>query len=106
MFKLVTLVLVALLMIPAGVLGQDVVVSGYAAPVVTVTEPVAVTTYSAPIVTAYRAAPAPVYATAPAVVTYRQPLLRPRATVVRTSPAAVLAPPAVVTYSYPAVVVP
>jgi hypothetical protein len=57
----------------------------------------------------YYTAPPANYYTTPSVVTYRRPLLRPRATVVRAWPGATVAAPAapvVASYYAPAVYVP
>lgn len=106
--KLATLVFAGVLLAPGATFGQGIVVTSYALPAVRVVEPVTtVTTYSVPAVTTVRAAPVVGYYDyyAPAtVVRYREPLLRPRATVVRAAPAAVYAP--VVSYAYPLSVFP
>jgi hypothetical protein len=101
MLKRTVLAFAAAVAVPAAAFGQDVVVARYAVPV---PGPVVVTSYAAPVVTAppvVTTYSTRVVTTAPAAVvtTYRQPLLRPWATVVRTAPAAVVAPP-VVSYAY------
>src|SRR3954466_16320359 len=105
-----TACLTCLLGLPALAAAQGVVVAAYPAPVVTTYyAPAPVVSYyaPAPVVTAY-AAPTVSYYRSPDVVTYRHPLMRPRATVVRIFPGATVAAPAppVVTASYPPVYVP
>ena len=125
MFRLASC-LACLLAIPAVAGAQAVIVSGYAAPVVTA--PVVTSYYTpAPVVTSYYAAqtvayysapavsyyaaPSVSYYTTPSVVTYRYPVLRPRTTVVRSYPGTTVAVPTapVVTSSYyvaPSVIIP
>ena len=80
----------ALLALPAAAPAQDVVIADYPA---VVASPPVVTAYYVPVVVARPVVPvaayvAPVvsYRSAPAVVTSRQPLLRPLTTVVRVRP--------------------
>lgn len=100
MFRLTTC-LTCVLAFPALASAQGIVIAGYPAtayysptPVVTAYYAPAPTAYyaPAPVVTAY-ASPSVSYYSTPAVVTYRYPLLRPRTTVVRAYPGAVVAVP-------------
>src|SRR5262245_12480573 len=83
----------ALLALPTAAPAQDVVIADYPA---VVTPPPVVTAYYLPVVVAQPvvqvvpvaayAAPVVSYRSAPAVVAYRQPLLRPLTTTVRVRP--------------------